>query len=201
MIFLAALAVFSGFSLNLLLSFALGTASIAGDHSPGGRKGIPVFQSGVLFISVVLLWVIFTHIFPFIAGGFFEYFLLFPVSALACFGFELLGERTLPRICPEFKGLNKVYPAFTSYDGLVSASLFITLNLAWNFTGALVLSLFFPLGNLLAIFILDEIRRRAALERVPRYLRGSPLVLISMGLLSFLSASLTGVFLKILEVF
>ena len=95
----------------------------------------------------------------------------------------------------------KVFSAYTAYDGLVPASFMITFALAENFAGAVVLSLFFALANLAAMLILNEIRRRSALEWVPRCLRGSPLILISMGLLSLLSASAAGICFKILEVF
>ena len=212
MITIAALAIFSGLSLNLLLSFALGLAGIEPEPGSGGKnakeRGIPLFQYGVLFFSVLFLWVIFTYVFPFFLGGFSEIFLFFPVSALVCMGLELLGERTFPywikRIFPRknrpIRGIKKVYSAFTAYGGLVPVSLFITMNLAWNFMGAFVLALFFALGNLLAILFLNEIHRRSTLEQLPAWLRGSPLVLISMGLLSFLTISLAGIFFRILEV-
>ena len=210
MITFAALAIFSGLSLNLLLSFALGAAGIepGGGDSNTKERRIPLFQYGVIFFSVLLLWIIFTYVFPFFLGGFSEIFLFFPLSALVCMGLELLRERTIPywipRIFPRknrpLRGIKKVYSAFTAYDGLVPVSLFITMNLAWNFTGAFVLALFFALGNLLAILFLNEIRRRSTLEQLPRWLRGSPLVLIAMGLLSFLSVSLAGIFFRILEV-
>jgi electron transport complex protein RnfA len=95
----------------------------------------------------------------------------------------------------------KVFSAFTAYDGIVPVSLVITLILAANFREAFVLVLFFVLGNVTAMLILFEIRRRSEMELVPRYLRGSPLIFISMGLLSLISASAAGLCLKILEVF
>jgi len=199
MIPLAALAVFSGLSLNLLLSFALGTAGSAGDTLPKGetRKQLPLFQLGVLFVSILILWVFFNHLLPSFLNGFSEYFLYFPFSALLCMGLELLRER----VFPGFGSIKKVFSAFTAYAGLVPVSLFITSVLAVNFAGAFVLALFFVLGNMAAMLILFEIRRRSMLEWVPAYLRGSPLVLISMGLLSLISVSAAGVCFKILEVF
>ena len=212
MITIAALAIFSGLSFNLLLIFALGAARAAGtdnsnDRDAGYDGGLPLLQFGILFISVLLLWVIFTYIFSFLLGGFFEYFLLFPLSALTCLGLELITDRivrkrvALSKAGSPPESLRKVYSAFTAYEGLVPVSLFITLNLAWNFFGALVMSLFFALGNITAILILNEIRRKAGLEKVPRTMRGSPLVFISMGLLSFIFASLAGICFRILDYF
>jgi electron transport complex protein RnfA len=76
----------------------------------------------------------------------------------------------------------------------------LSLALAGSFSEALVLSLSFAVGNLIAIAILNEIRRRSNLERVPRWLKGNPLLFISMGLLALISASAAGILFRILEV-
>ena len=203
MISLAALAIFSGLSLNLLLQFALGTSSVAADSFHKKKTGgeIPLAQFGFLFISALFLWVFFNKIVPAYWKGFSEFFLFFPLSALACIGLELLTERVLPLIFKGKKKIIKIFSSFTAYDGLVPASLIITSFVAENFAAAFVLSLFFALGNLTAMLILNEIRRKSTLEWMPRHLRGSPLILISMGLLSLISVSVAGIFFKILEVF
>jgi electron transport complex protein RnfA len=211
MIYLAALAVFSGLSVNLLVQFALGAKGIAAnDHSKNrSGKNLPLIQLGILIISVLLLWVFFTYLVPPSWRGFAEYFLFFPLSALVCMGLEklcghifpLILPRIFPLTIPPFTEIKKTFSAYTAYDGLVLVSLIITFLTAEDFTGAFVLVLFFAVGNLTAMLILNEIRRRSALEWVPRFLRGTPLILISMGLLSMISASAAGVLLKILEVF
>jgi electron transport complex protein RnfA len=203
MIALASLAIFSGLSLNLLLSFALGTADVVADVLPKGepKRQLPFFQFGVMFISVLFLWLIFANILPPIWRGFSEYFLFFPFSALVCMGLELLRERIFPRFFPKLGSSKKVFSAFTAYDGLVPASLIITFLLAGNFSSAVVLALFFVTGNVVAMLILYEIRRRSTLEWVPRYIRGTPLIIISMGLLSLVTLSVAVICLKILEVF
>ena len=200
MIFLAALAVFSGLSLNLLLSFALGAAGAAGKAIPKAeaKQALPFFQLGFMFASVLFLWVFFSYAVPPYWRGFAVYFLFFPLSAIACMGLESSWERAFPKTAPSLSA-RKVFSAFTAYDGLVPASLLLTFALAGTLSGAIVLSLFFALGNLTAMLILNEIRRRSALERVPRSLRGSPLVLISMGLLALVSASVAGICFRILE--
>ena len=200
MISLTALAVFSGLSLNLLLTFAIGSSGIVSGLNR--ERKLPYVQIIVLFFSVIMLWIVLNYIFTFLSGGFLVFFLLFPFSALSCYSLELLIEVLIKRFAVKNPliaslGKTKIYHSFTAYDGLVPVSLFITMNLAWNLSSAIILSLFFALGNLLAILILDEISRRAGVEKVPRALRGSPLILISMGLLSFVFASLAGIFLII----
>jgi electron transport complex protein RnfA len=77
----------------------------------------------------------------------------------------------------------------------------MTVNMASNAADAALLSFFFAAGCLLSVSILGEIRRRSALEWVPRYIRGSPLALISMGLLSIIFASGAWICLRVLENF
>ena len=207
LVFLANIAVFSGLSLNMLLQFGLGTAGAASDTGFKGeiKREIPFIQFFILFISVLFLWMFFNYLLPASWRSFPEYFLFFPLSALVCMGFELLVERLflklLPGLFSGFKGIRKTFNAFTAYEGLVPASLMIAFTVAGNFAGAFILSLFFAIGNMLAMVILNEIRRRSALESVPRYLRGSPLILVSMGLISLVSASAAGICFKVLEVF
>jgi len=199
MITLAALAVFSGLSLNLFLSFAVGAGGAARDSLSKSqtRRQLPVFQFAVLFVSIIFLWIIFTYLLPSSWTGFLVYFLFFPLSALVCMGLEFARERLFPK----FGSTVKVYSAFTGYDGLAPASLIITCALAANFASALVLALFFVLGSMAAMLTLNEIRRRSTLEWVPVQLRGSPLVFISMGLLSLIAVSAAGICFRILEVF
>ena len=201
MIPLAGLAVFSGLSLNLLLQFALGTKDAAGDTKAEIKKDVPVIQMCFLFISVIFLWIFFNHIMPVFWKGFSEYFLYFPVSALVCLGLEFLGQKALQKLNLKSPGMKKIFSSYTAYDGLVPAALIITSLAADTFGGAFVLALFFAVGNLLSMLILNEIRRRSTMEWVPRYLRGSPLTLISMGLLSLIFASAAGILFKILEAF
>ena len=193
MISLAALAVLSGLSLNLLLQFALGTQGAAGDSRERGV--VPFFQLGIMFLSILLLWVFFTHILPPLWTGFPEYFLFFPLSALLCMGLERLGGRVIPKFGP------RIFNAKTAYDGLVPVSLLITYALANGFGRAFALAFFFALGNLAAMLIVSEIRRKSTMERVPVFLRGSPLVLISMGLLSLITGAAAGICFRVLELF
>ena len=170
---LAGLAVFSGLSLNLVLQFALGSG-------PAGKtRKVPLYQIACLFLSVILLWIIYARILKFVSWELMAFFLLFPLSALVCYGFEFLEKFLFPDREPV-----RLFSSITAYEGLVPASLILTINIAVTLSDALILSLFFAAGSLLAVVFMKEIRRRASLEEVPENLRGMPLAFISMGLLS-----------------
>jgi electron transport complex protein RnfA len=202
---LLGLAVFSGLSLNLLLQFALGTVGVIREN--GGvvetDGEIPLVQLGILLLSVIFLWVFSRLALPDFVRGFSEIFLYFPFSALVCAGFELLFDKLFPRFFPlsfqKFAGKKKVFSAVTAYEGLVPASLMVTSIVAGSFIDTLIMALFFTLGNLMAMIIINEIRRRSTLEWIPKYLRGSPLILVTMGLLSLIFAAAAGMCFNILE--
>jgi electron transport complex protein RnfA len=173
---LAALAVFSSLSMNLLLRCGLGMQAAAGEED----KPVPFVQMGLLVVSVLILWLFFSYILPL---GFFAYLLLFPGSALVHAGLEQFFFRIIRKqetSKPQSSGF---------CNGLTAGALFLTLNLASGFLEAAILSLGFALGTLLSLLILAEIRRRSRIEAVPRFLRGSPLALVSMGLLSLIFSS------------
>jgi electron transport complex protein RnfA len=190
------LAVFAGLSLNLMIQCALGVSGAAGPAKDSKRQPFPLFQFFCLFVSVFVLWTAYSLILKPLSGGFLDYFLFFPLCVLACLGLEALGKRLFSK-----KEAVRVFKALTAYDGLVPVSLILTVHMASGATDALLLAFFFALGCLLSAAILGEIRRRSALEWVPRYIRGSPLALISMGLLSIIFASGAWICLKILENF
>ncbi|MDR3167533.1 MAG: hypothetical protein LBT93_06280 [Treponema sp.] len=186
------LAVFSSLSFNLIVHLGLGMRSIGINWS--GSKGIPLLQLGVLFLSVPLLWAVFSYLLNPLLFGSADYFLFFPLSALVCIGLE----RLLRYLFPAAMAQRALFTPITSYDGLVPAALILTLRLASVFTEALVLSFGFSAGALLSLLILRGIRRRSVLERVPHFLRGVPLTLLSMGLLALIFSSLAFVFFKAL---
>lgn len=185
---LAGLAIFAGLSLNLIFQFALGAA-------PAGKGSvIPLFQIICLFISVLILYIVFTYIINFFSWEFMGYFLFFPVCALVCLGLECLERKLFPK-----KKEVRLFSGLSAYEGLVPASLILTMYLALNLLDALILSLSFALGCFMAVFIMKEIRRRSSMEGIPKYLRGMPLALISMGLLSMIFSSAAWIFFRVLE--
>jgi electron transport complex protein RnfA len=215
---LSALAICSGLSLNLLLQFGLGISGIIPEQNapPGGRAACVFWKlnacfSLVLCVSVFALWLFFTYVLTPLTLGFLESFLLFPLSVAACAALELVlskGLKALGLTGQEFSGKQKdaapledTAPALTSisaYNGLVLAALLITLRLASSAAEALALALGLSLGRLAAALILREIYKRSCLETVPRTLRGFPLILISMGLLSLIFSSAAVIFFQVL---
>jgi Na+-transporting NADH:ubiquinone oxidoreductase subunit NqrE len=193
-LWLSSLSVFSALSMNLLLQFGLGlgAAAVRTDR----REKVPYIQGVLLFFTVLLLWPFFQFILSPLLPLFFTFALLFPLSALVCYALEFLAAPVIAKIFPS--GLCRVFHAKTAYDGLAAAAVFITFTMASRFSEALVLSAGFAAGVLLSLVIVREIRRRAAMEAVPQFLRGVPLTLISTGLLSLIFGSAAAVFLKVL---
>ena len=189
---LSGLALFAGLSANLVLQFALGV------RQAGKGKGLPLFQISGLFITVLFLWIFYSLISIFFSWEFTGLFLLFPLCSLACLGFENLEKRISTKSKKEG---SKFFNALTAYDGLVPASLFLTVNLALTFWDAFFLSFFFALGTLLAVIIIGEINRRSSLEEIPEFLRGIPLSIISMGLLSMIFGSAAWICFRVLDNF
>ncbi|WP_461247507.1 hypothetical protein [Treponema sp. R6D11] len=116
--------------------------------------------------------------------GIFVYVLLFPLSAILYNGLEYFIFTYI------YKKETETFINFP--DGITAVSVFICINIANNLHEAIMLSFGFTLGVFVVNIIIGEIRRRAELEAVPIFLKGKPLVIIAMGLLSlvFTAASL-----------
>ena len=175
---------------------------------------------GIYFFSVMLLWLFFSLLQSAVFLGFLEYILIFPVSFLLFTGIEYLAMRlvlrtgwrggTVSLYLMEAAGNPPVHGASheaavngalhnAAMNGaMVGAALFIMLGLAGGFAEAVTLSFGFSAGAAFAVLIVGEIRRRSAMEAVPRCLRGGPLVLIAMGLLSLVCISAAMVFYAVL---
>jgi electron transport complex protein RnfA len=185
------LAVFSGFSLNLLLQFGLGLRNL----EAGAKRPVryAAFQWIVLFVTILLLWLFFTLILSPLSLGFFEHFLIFPLCVALGQGLEGIIGRAAP-----FRTKSPGLPVLSAYDGLAIAALFFTLRLASSFAGAVTLSFGFSLGAFVSVLVLNAIYKRSSTERIPSMLRGMPLLLISMGLLSLIVSSVAAIVLRVL---
>jgi electron transport complex protein RnfA len=176
--------IFSAFTMNLVLHCALGIKGAAESRNP--NKITILIKLGIIFTAVILLWVVFSRVISMINTGIFIYVLLFPVSfilynALEFFVFSYVLKR-------EMENDNSIsFPG-----GITAVAAFICINIANGFIETAALSFGFVAGIFLVLVISVEIRRRAALESVPFFLRGKPLVLVSMGMLAliFSTASL-----------
>jgi electron transport complex protein RnfA len=189
---LAALAVFSGFSFNLLIH-GIGMQDF--NREPYRPFRFVFFQCASQFVSLAALWCLFAYILTPLSIGFFEYFLLFPLTASAGRFWEFLFARLFSR---EDSG-ERLFSMISVHNGFVTISLLATLRLASAFSEAMVLALGFSLGFLAAVFILRAILGRFSGETMPRLLRGAPLLVISIGLLALIFSSLSSVFLRLLR--
>ena len=177
------LMIFSAFTMNLVLQCALGIRGIAESKNPG--KVSNLIRPGIIFIAVVLLWLFFSKVISLMVSGIIIYVLLFPVSSIVYDGLEYLLFKYILKKEPDNEN------SISFPGGITAAAVFICMNIANNFIEALVLSFGFAAGTYLVFIIIGEIRRRAALEAVPQFLRGKPLVLISMGMLSLIFSSVS----------
>jgi Na+-translocating ferredoxin:NAD+ oxidoreductase RnfA subunit len=180
---LVMLTVFSALSMNLILQFGLDLRGVAFDK--GIRKERLLAGSGVLCVTVMLLWLVFSFTRSVFLLGLLEYTVLFPASFLVFSGLEYLANRFIMK-------RNHGEPLLSNNltgGMLTSAALFITLNNAGNAGEALVLSLGFSCSTALVYVIVSEIRRRSGMESVPHWLRGGPLALVALGLLSLVFSS------------
>jgi len=176
------LVIFSAFTMNLTLQCALG---VNAEPENSGRVST-LIKLGIIFIAVIVLWGVFSGIISSIVSGIFIYVLLFPVSSMTYDGLEFLVFHYILKRNPKDE-CSVSFP-----QGITAAALFICMNIANSFIEAASLSFGFAAGTMLVYLILGEICRRAGMEAVPRFLRGKPLILISMGMLSliFSTASL-----------
>ncbi|MDR3146077.1 MAG: hypothetical protein LBU21_07350 [Treponema sp.] len=190
---LAILAVFSGLSLNPLLQFGLGIRNFEAEAQRPLRYTF--FQWFLLFVTVLLLWLFFMYILSPLSLGFFEYFLTFPLIVAARQGVEKALRYLVPpgKDRPKSSGRNV-------HDGLAIVALFFTLRLADSFAAEVVLSLGFSLGSFAAAHVLNTIYRRSSTEMIPPMLRGTPLLLVSAGLLSLSCSSVAVILLRVLGV-
>lgn len=172
------LIVFSAFCFNLSLSCALGIKGARETRNLGRKSTIA--QCGVIFLAIIFLWFLFTRIIFSIIPGIFVYVLIFPLSYIFYEAFQFLITRYIYK--KELKD-----ESFISFPGGITAiTVFMCVNISSSFFETLVLSFGFTSGILIVFMIIREIRRRAALEKIPLYFQGNPLILVSVGLLSLI---------------
>jgi electron transport complex protein RnfA len=194
---LAALGVFAALACNLILQFGLGLRALVGEKKDNKIDRafcvVRLLEGGVIFLSVLILWLVFTYLLGPLGLGLFRLVLIFPLSVPVCTGLEVLFKRFLPGEWEQ-----PVFRAVSAYDGLIPAALFLALYTAASIPEAATLAFFFSLGILFPAFVLEEIRRRAAFEAVPRFLRGSPLTLLALGIMSLVFTAVAALFFKVL---
>ena len=186
------LIVFSAFTMNLTLQCALGIRGIAEDKTY--NRFLTIIKLGIILFSIIFIWILFSKVISPLISGIFIYVLLFPVSYMIYEGLEYIIFQQILKKDPQ-------EDSFISFPGgITAAAVFICLNIAKDFLEAVLLSLGFTLGIFLVYLIIREIRRRAALEAVPNFFRGKPLVIISMGLLSLIFSACSLMLLRMISV-
>jgi Na+-translocating ferredoxin:NAD+ oxidoreductase RnfA subunit len=137
-----------------------------------------------MIISVFISWLIFTYILSPLSLGFFEYFMLFPitVSVILCL------EKLFSLLLPDGVVQNGMFQPYTAYSGLVLTALILTLRTADTAQDAFVLSLCFSSGAFFAIILLDAVKLRGKNERTR--LNRASLLLLSIALLSLVFSSI-----------
>jgi len=196
---LLALAVFAGLSMNLVLQLGIGMREIAFDEKRVPTAGAAPSGIGLrlcaFFASVMVLWLAFSSARSLLPLGFLEYVLVFPASFLFFSARDRFARLFMPRLI----GAGGVLWRDAAGDGaFAGAALFVMLSVAGGFLDAAALSLGFAAGALLAAAIVSEIKKRAEMEAVPRRLRGAPLALVAMGLLSLVFSSVAMMFFDVL---
>ncbi|MDR2517776.1 MAG: hypothetical protein LBC88_10420 [Spirochaetaceae bacterium] len=201
---LVSLAVFAGVSLNLFVQFGTGIQ----DFRLGGRFSALLWQGMARFVTVLLFWCLFSGVFPSPSGAYIEYFLAFPLIFAVGMGLERMAKRfSAADAATEASGAETpagqtppagaIFTVTNAWIGQTFVALMLTLRLAASFAEALVLSLSFALGNLFALFLLRAIQRRAALEKIPAFLAGTPFAFISIALISLIFGALGGLFFSL----
>jgi Na+-transporting NADH:ubiquinone oxidoreductase subunit NqrE len=120
--------------------------------------------------------------------------LVFPVSYIIYEGLDYLFSRYILK-------RNTEDECFINFPGgITAAAVFICINIAENFPEAFLLSFGFTSGILVVFLTIREIRRRAILEAVPRFMQGNPLILVSMGLLSLIFSMVSLLVLRMISI-
>ncbi|MCL2764230.1 MAG: hypothetical protein FWD40_02980 [Treponema sp.] len=172
------LLIYSCFTINLVLQCGLGISGIAESKRTVDLQSVT--QLIIVFLSVILLWAFFSRLLHSLISGIYIYVLLFPVSAIVYSALEF----TVFRYVLKKDASDESFVSF--HSGITAAAVFICINISNNILEVIILSFGFASGIFLVNMVIREIRRRAALEAVPLFLRGKPLILIAMGLFSLI---------------
>ncbi|MDR3172976.1 MAG: hypothetical protein LBU19_01885 [Treponema sp.] len=197
MIQLAALGICASLAMNLLVQFGLGLGILSDDD--GEDPFFCYIWTLIFFVSLFFLWILFTYVLAPLGLGFYWYFLLYPVSAALIRGFEILGskEKLAKFLLRSGRPWASSFHRPRGWLEFLSLGLLISLHLALNPLEALFLALWFSLGMVFSLVVLREIDRRSRFEAVHPFLRGSPLALISLGLLALIFSSASIMFFNL----
>jgi electron transport complex protein RnfA len=194
MINTALFVIFAGLSANIVVQFGLGLQDILSIKQYRWRDSL--YRACILFLSLLITWLFFSFVIIPLGLGFLETILLLPLSILFSF---LIEKGILFLFSRWIKSTES--SVLSAYNGLVFVAVFFVLKAADSVLDALIMSASFSVGYMLSMAIVLEIHKRASIEAVPRALRGAPLLLITLGLLSLVCSAAAAFFLQMLTVF
>jgi Na+-translocating ferredoxin:NAD+ oxidoreductase RnfA subunit len=178
------LAVFSGLSMNLILQLGLGLRTIVSDTKRTLRS--EVAQWFFLFIDVIVVWALYAWLLAPFGLSFTMIFLLFPLNAVLLYA----AGRIIRRFFRRRKNVRGLFDPLVIYSALATAASYFTLNAADGLTDAVILALGFTLGAIITITLLRPVGKRLQIEKTPTAFAGIPLMLLSVGLFSFITSEL-----------
>jgi electron transport complex protein RnfA len=103
-----------------------------------------------------------------------------------------LVEFYLKKTAPALYGSMGIYLALITTNCAILAVTFDVISNGYNFAESLVYALGVALGFLLSLLLLAGIRRRIRTSPVPAFLRGTPILFVSAGLLSMAFIGFSG---------
>jgi Na+-translocating ferredoxin:NAD+ oxidoreductase RnfA subunit len=186
---IALFSILAAFSMNLILHTGLGIKEIYQDVHSDFRKSMLRWVS--LFVVVFLLWLLWTFVFSPLSLGFFDVIFIFPFCALVFYAIDEYIQKQPPR-GNAHKNDNTITPSAP----LCVFSLFMTLRLASTVAQAVLLSLFFSVGCVLAALTLSSIQFCTRSDPVNKKIAGIPLVIMSNGLLALLFSAAATILLR-----
>ena len=187
------LIIFSCLSVNLTTHLGIGLDILASSKRNEIKKHL--IKLSILFPVIILLWLLITLLRSIFSLGFLEYILLFPV----CYSISFAIESYLSKFNFYISTESTEYNSINTNASIITAILFIILNVSGNFLQAMTLIFGFLLGLFTIIVVIIEIKSRAELEKTPQLLKGSPIMLIAVGLLSIIFSSAAIMLMRIMR--
>lgn len=170
---------------NAFLNFGFGVRILV---SPRGKADYSrsLAPAAAIGLSGLIVWPLFNVVLAPLALGYLESILLVPFAVLV----STTAERLVGFASKDGKSHDCGLSAVSAYDGLTYAASFFVLRLSAGFLDAFWFSLGAVAGYLVCEVALRAIRERSDIEPVPRFLRGTPLMLIAAALMAVLSSFL-----------
>ena len=116
------LLIYSGFTVNLVLQCAIGIKGIVESKT---SFNIPALvKTALIFLSIILLWFLFSRVLSSLISGIYIYVLLFPVSIIFYNSAEYIVFRYVIKNEAQSDGIIS-FP-----EGITAAAVFICVNVA-----------------------------------------------------------------------